>query len=242
MNVTGHPDAVVGRIAAAISAPARVRMLYCLVDGRPRTCTELALIAELTPSTATVHLQRLRAQRLVTVVPQGRHRYYSLAGASVAAALEALSVLAGGSGIPLVSDASGLRAARTCYDHLAGALGVSLCSRLRSLGWLSARTTDEGTDYDLTVTGTKVLGALGIDVEAIRSRRRRFAYACTDWTERQPHLGGALGAALLEVALRRKWVRRGRDTRALAVTAIGRREITTRFGVPISDLTASFEE
>ena len=90
MNVTGHADAVVGCIAAAIGAPARVRMLYCLVDGRPGTCTELAMIANLTPSTATVHLQRLRAQRLVTVVPQGRHRYYSLAGAPVAAALKAL--------------------------------------------------------------------------------------------------------------------------------------------------------
>jgi DNA-binding transcriptional ArsR family regulator len=127
MNVPDHSDAVVGRIAAAIGAPARVRMLYSLVDGLPRTCTELAMVADLTPSTATVHLQRLRAQRLVTVVAQGRHRYYSLNGAPVAAALEALSVLAGGSGMPLVSDAARrLRAARTCYDHIAGIVGVSL--------------------------------------------------------------------------------------------------------------------
>jgi DNA-binding transcriptional ArsR family regulator len=240
MKVTGHADAIVGRIAAAIGAPARVRMLYCLVDGRPRTCTELAIIADLTASTATVHLQRLRAQRLVTVVPQGRHRYYSLAGAPVAAALEALSVLAGGSGMPLVPDAaSRLRAARTCYDHIAGALGVALCNRFRTMGWLSGRATAGDAEYDLSVAGSKVLGGLGIDLVATRSRRRRFAYACIDWTERQPHLGGALGAALLDIALRRKWVRRDRDSRALAVTAIGLREITTRLGVPTSELTAA---
>jgi hypothetical protein len=114
-------------------------------------------------------------------------------------------------------------------------------SRLRALGWLSARSTEGDTEYDVTVSGGNVLGALGIDVETIRSRRRRFAFACTDWTERQPHLGGGLGAALLEVALKRRWVRRGRDSRALAVTAIGRREITTRFGVPASELTATVE-
>lgn len=205
MKVIGHPDAIVGRIASAIGAPARVRMLYCLVDGRPRTCTELAMIADLTPSTATVHLQRLRDQRLVTVVPQGRHRYYSLAGAPVAAALEALSVLGGASGMPRVSDAvSHLRAARTCYDHIAGALGVALCSRFRTMGWLSGRSPNGDREYDLTVAGVRVFEALGLDVEAARLRRRRFAYACTDWTEREPHLGGALGAALLEVALKRR--------------------------------------
>lgn len=232
---------MVGRIAAAIGAPARARMLYCLADGRARTATELALVADLTPATASVHLQRLRTQRLVTVAPQGRHRYYSLAGAQVAAALEALSVLAGGSGLPVAADAAGdLRAARTCYDHLAGALGVSLCARLRTLGWLSAGSGDGGRAYEVTVAGTKALTALGVDVEATRLRRRRFAYPCMDWTERQPHLGGALGAALLDVALRRKWVRRERDSRALTVTTIGRREITTRFGVPPSELTATF--
>jgi hypothetical protein len=98
---------------------------------------------------------------------------------------------------------------------------------------------DGDTEYDLSVAGAKALGVLGVDVEAARSRRRRFAYACTDWTERQPHLGGALGAALLEVALKRRWVRRDRDSRALVVTAIGCREITTRLGVPASELAAA---
>src|SRR5277367_6399203 len=125
MNVEPDSDAPVSRIAAAIGEPARARMLYCLVDGRARTSTELAMIADVTPSTASVHLQRLKTQRLVKVVAQGKHRYYSLESANVAAALEALNVLAGESRDAFVpSTPSRLRAARTCYDHIAGTLGV----------------------------------------------------------------------------------------------------------------------
>src|SRR5580704_3935742 len=125
MDVEPDPDAAVCRIAAAIGEPARARMLYCLVDGRARTSTELAMVAEVTPSTASVHLQRLKTQCLVKVLAQGKHRYYSLVGENVAVALEALSVLAGGSCKSFVPNAPNrLRAARTCYDHIAGTLGV----------------------------------------------------------------------------------------------------------------------
>src|ERR1700722_13381521 len=127
MNVANDADGAVSRIAAAIGERARARMLYCLVDGRARTSTELAMVAQVTPSTASVHLQRLKMQRLVKVVAQGKHRYYSLESANVAAALEALSVLAGGEREAFVPNAPNrLRAARTCYDHIAGALGVAL--------------------------------------------------------------------------------------------------------------------
>jgi len=137
MNVA-HADMAVSRIAAAIGEPARARMLYCLLDGRARTSTELAAVAEVTPSTASVHMQRLKARRLVKVVAQGKHRYYSLDGTDVASALEALSVLAGGSQQSFAPNTPHrLRAARTCYDHLAGTLGVSLHDRLHALGWLS---------------------------------------------------------------------------------------------------------
>src|SRR5580693_9609836 len=119
MNVEHHADAAVSRIAAAIGEPARARMLYSLSDGRARTSTELAMVADVTPSTASVHLQRLKAQRLVKVFAQGKHRYYSLEGANVAAALEALSVLVGGSHDAFVPNTPNhLRAARTCYDHI----------------------------------------------------------------------------------------------------------------------------
>ena len=232
MNVKQEFDAAVSGIAAAIGEPARARMLYCLADGRARTSTELAVVADVTPSTGSVHLQRLKTQGLVKVFAQGKHRYYSLEGTHVAAALEALSVLAGGSRHAFVpSTPNRLRAARTCYDHIAGSLGVSLHDRFQKLGWLSADSTAGGNACDLTLNGTKAFEALGIDVEATRTLRRRFAYACVDWSERRPHLGGALGAALLKVALKRKWVLQDLDSRALGVTSLGRREILSRFGL-----------
>lgn len=230
MNVE-HADAGVSAIAAAIGEPARARMLYCLLDGRARTSTELAIVAEVTPSTASVHLQRLKAQRLVKVFAQGKHRYYSLEGVNVAAALEALDVLAGGSRDAFVPNTPNrLRAARTCYDHIAGTLGVSLHDRFKKLGWLAGES-NPGNSYDLTPPGAKAFEALGVDIKATRTLRRRFAYPCVDWSERRPHVGGAVGAALLNVALKRKWVIQDLDSRALSVTRVGRREMSSRFGL-----------
>ncbi len=229
MNV--QHDEAASAIAAAIGEPARARMLYCLADGRARTSTELAMVAEVSPSTASVHLQRLKMQRLVKLFAQGKHRYYSLEGANVAAALEALSVLAGGARDTFVPNTPNpLRAARTCYDHIAGTLGVSLHDRFEALGWLSSGLGTEHS-YDLTAGGVNAFKALGVDIEAARTLRRRFAYACVDWSERRPHIGGAVGAALLNVAIKRKWVMQDLDSRALTVTRAGRHEMLTRFGL-----------
>jgi DNA-binding transcriptional ArsR family regulator len=224
MNVE-HDDVAVSEIAAAIGEPARSRILYCLSDGRARTSTELAVVAAITPSTASVHLHRLKAQRLVKVFAQGKHRYYSLEGSQVAAALEALSVLAGKPRLAFSPNTPNrLRAARTCYDHLAGTLGVSLHDRFQALGWFSGISGVENS-YDLTPAGAKAFSALGVDIDVTRSLRRRFAFACVDWSERRPHLGGSLGAALLNIALEKKWLARDLDTRALTITSIGRREM-----------------
>lgn len=232
MNVEEpDPDAAVSRIAAAIGEPARARMLYCLIDGHARTSTELAVIGEVSPSTASVHLNRLRAERLIKVVVQGRHRYYSLEGPNVARALEALSVLAFGPAAAFVPNTpSALRAARTCYDHMAGALGVAIHDAFRSLGWI-ATAPSESAAYEVTAKGDAGLGSLGIDVDAAHGLRRRFAYPCLDWSERRPHLGGALAAAVLKVALKRRWVTRDLDTRALEITNQGRRELRSRLGI-----------
>jgi DNA-binding transcriptional ArsR family regulator len=232
MDVDEQPDVSVSRIAAAIGEPARARMLYCLMDGHARTSTELAIVAGVSPSTASVHLNRLKTEHLVKVAVQGKHRYYSLEGPDVASALEGLSVLAGGSGNKFVPNTpSRLRAARTCYDHIAGTLGVSLHDRFQALRWLSADSTGIDDAYNLTPNGTQAFEALGIDLEAIRTLRRRFAYACLDWSERRPHVGGALGGAILKTALQRKWVSQDLDSRALSVTSLGRREMLTRFGL-----------
>ena len=231
MNAEIETDVAVSRIAAAIGEPARARILYQLVDGHARTSTELAVVADVSPSTASVHLNRLKTQQLVKVSVQGKHRYYSLHGAEVARALEALSVLAGGTRRRFIpSTPSHLRVARTCYDHIAGTLGVALHDRLRALGWLSASSGRDDA-YDLSEDGIRALQGLRVDVVAIRVLRRRFAFACMDWSERRCHLGGAIGAALLDVAVKRRWVIQELDSRALSVTSLGRREMLARFGL-----------
>lgn len=229
MDVDGA-DASVAGIAAAIGVPARARMLYCLIDGRARTGTELAAIADVTPSTASVHLKRLTERGLVHVFPQGRHRYFRLGGPEVAAALEALSVLAAGSvREPAPGPLGRLRAARACYDHIAGALGVALLGAFETKGWLVGPAEDRS--YELTPVGRRGFEALGIDVERSLAARRRFAFACIDWSERRPHLAGALGAAVLGLSLGRGWIRRELDSRVLEVSARGRREMRERLGV-----------
>lgn len=225
MNVEHLDEIAVARVAGAIGEPARARMLFCLMDGHARTSTELAVVADVSASTASAHLNRLKTERLVKVITQGKHRFYSLEGPKVARVLEGLSVLADQPRRKFVPNTpTRLRAARVCYDHLAGHLGVSLHDRLKDLAWL-----DDA--YDLTAAGAKALESLGVDVEEMRKLRRRFAYACLDWSERRPHIGGALGSALLQAAFKRKWVTRDLDSRAIQVTNTGRRELFARFGI-----------
>jgi DNA-binding transcriptional ArsR family regulator len=229
MDVEYQTDDAASRIAAAIGEPARARMLYCLMDNHARTGTELAVVADVSPSTASVHLQRLKTERLVRVVVQGKHRYYSLEGPGVARVLEGLSVLAGGARNKFVPNTPNrLRAARTCYDHMAGTLGVSLHDRLKTMGWLTA---DGDESYDVTPAGVRAFKGLGVDVEETLALRRRFAFACLDWSERRSHLGGALGAGLLKLALKKRWVVQDLDSRALSVTSVGQREMRSRFGL-----------
>ena len=233
MDVTRHGDAAVPEIAAAIGEPARARILYCLMDGHARTSTELAVVAGVSPSTASVHLHRLKTARLVKVLVQGKHRYYSLESSDVASVLEGLSVLAGGGRDKFVPNTPNrLCAARTCYDHMAGRVGVLLHDRLYTLKWLSAVSKNDNA-YELTSAGGKAFESLGVDIEATRALRRRFACACLDWSERRPHIGGALGAALLKLALKNRWVTQDLDSRALAVTSFGRREMQNRFGLQV---------
>ncbi len=226
-------DASVTDIAAAIGEPARARILYSLVDGHARTSTELSVVANVSPSTASVHLDRLRRARLINVSIQGKHHFYRLAGPDVARALEGLSVLAGSRRDKVASTTSTrLRAARTCYDHLAGTLGVLLHDRMQALEWIT-RSSGEDKAYELSAHGVRALQTVGIQVEPLQALRRRFACPCLDWSERRPHLGGALGAALLNVALKRKWVIQDLDSRALDVTPSGRRELMSQFGLQI---------
>lgn len=229
MDVELAADLAACRIAAAIGEPARACMLYCLLDGHARTSTELGIVAGVGASTASVHLHHLLDANLVSVVAQGKRRYYRLRTPQVARVLETLGVLAGGHKRFVPNTPSRLRTARTCYDHAAGSLGVLLHDRILAMGWLSANTEC----YDLTASGVRGFLAAGIDAEAACSARRRFAYACLDWSERRPHLGGAIGAALLAYLLKRRWVVQEPDSRALSPTRAGRRELLARFEIEI---------
>jgi DNA-binding transcriptional ArsR family regulator len=221
------PSRTISRIAAAIGEPARVRILYSLLDGHARTSTELSAVAEVSPSTTSIHLNRLKTERLVKVVLQGKHRYYSLSGPDVANALEALSLIAGDARKQFVpTTPNRLVLARTCYDHLAGKLAVALYERFIESAWIEAH---EGSRCELTETGAETFTQLGIDLTEARATRRRFAYECLDWSERRPHLAGALGTSLLKLALKRKWVEQDLDSRALEITSSGRRELFHRF-------------
>lgn len=236
MDVERSPaaDDVASAIAAAIGEPARARMLFCLADGRARTATELALVGNVTPSTASTHLNRLSGHDLVRVVVQGKHRYYRLASPEVGSVLEGLSVLAGRNGGAVARNVPDhLRAARSCYDHIAGSLGVALHDRLIALEWIVPSEHGKDDSYDVTPKGTTALEALGLNLDEARAARRRFAFGCLDWTERRAHVGGALGAALLALALERKWVARQRGDRALQVTASGRRALLAQFGLRV---------
>lgn len=221
------PETRLAWVASAIAEPARSRMLCSLLDGHARTATELAVVAGVGAPTASAHLQRMKARGLLKLFEQGRHRYYQLAGADVARALEALLVVAAPAQAFMPSTPPSLRLARTCYDHLAGELGVAWHDRMIALGWLA--TTANGSDYLLTPVGKEALLAEGMAAEY--SHRRRYAYPCMDWSMRRPHLGGALGAALLELCIRRGWLRPQLDSRALTLTLKGKRDFEAIFGV-----------
>ncbi|UGQ47175.1 ArsR/SmtB family transcription factor [Massilia endophytica] len=225
-----NADNYLARIAGAIAEPARARMLCCLLDGHARTSTELSVVAEVSPSTASAHLARLKDEHLVIQLAQGKHRYYQLAGHDVATALEALLVVAG---LPRPefkpNTPNRLRHARTCYDHMAGAVAVSLHDHFAAQGWLAPE--GERGDYALSGEGEDHFAELGLDVGAMRKQRRRFACPCLDWSERRPHLGGALGAALLQLALKRGWVEQDLDSRALSVPPKGERQMLKAFGI-----------
>jgi DNA-binding transcriptional ArsR family regulator len=221
-----HRVATIGEL---FGDPARAAILIALLDGRARTAGELALAGNISPQSASGHLAKLTAGGLLAVRSQGRHRYYELANADVAHALEAAGSLgahrAHGSDSHLPSARlahSDIRMARSCYDHLAGVVAVDLTQRMESSGAIRACGEWE---YELGRAGEKFFVGLGVNVDALRSGRRAFARRCLDWTERKPHLAGALGAALFARLLELGWVARKHDSRVVRVTHLGERKI-----------------
>ncbi|SDJ93837.1 DNA-binding transcriptional regulator, ArsR family [Nonomuraea maritima] len=217
-------DADIAPVAALIADPTRAAILTALLGGRALAAGELARVAGVSAATASAHLARLLDGRLVTVVAQGRHRYYRLSGHEIAEVLESLATIS--SRPPVRSlrqsrQARMLEEARTCYDHLAGRAGVRLFDRLREGGHFAGN--------DLTESGERLLAGLGVDVAGARGSRRRFAPECLDWTERRSHLGGALGAAVTRALFDLGWYRRGAVPRAVVLTDEGREGLESLF-------------
>jgi len=219
-----HDEHDIARIARLLADPARARILRSLADGTTRPAGELAYAAGVSAQSASGHLAKLVEGGLILAEAQGRHRYFRIASAGVAAAVAELASLSRAGRPraprpPLPSPAvpAQFLNARTCYGHLAGAVAVEALAGMLKARWLAA----DGRDYTVTRLGEAKLAALDIDVAATRRPRRVFARACVDLTQRRPHLGGALGAALLDACVARGWVRRHRRSRVVSVTPKG---------------------
>lgn len=218
-------------IAALIGDPGRANMLASLMDGRALTATELAYVARVSPQTASGHLAKLTAAGLLSITARGRYRYYRIASPLVGRMLEGILAVAGSAPAryrPASRADDALRTARTCYDHLAGRLGVGLTDTLCARGHL-VLAEEAG---EVTPQGLAFLADFGIETPDPR-RKRAYCRPCLDWSERRPHLAGAIGAALARRCFELGWVEHAREGRALAITPKGRQGLRDLFDLTI---------
>jgi DNA-binding transcriptional ArsR family regulator len=224
----------IAEVAALVGNPARANILIALMDGRALTASELAYVAGVSPQTASEHLARLTAAKLLSLAKQGRHCYFRLGSPKIARMIESIMVVAADGPQryqPRWSGDEELRTARTCYDHIAGRLGVALTDALTRDGHVVL-----GEDGGMvTPAGEKLLSGFGVLVEEIRQGRRTFCRPCLDWSERRPHLAGALGAALADRCFQLGWIARVADSRTLAISAKGARGFAEVFGVVLPE-------
>ncbi|ASR49279.1 transcriptional regulator [Paenibacillus kribbensis] len=222
----------VAMIASLVSEPSRAAILTVLLDGRFHTASELAHMAGIKPQTASFHLAKMTDAQVVTVEKQGRHRYFGIQNPEVARVMESLLSIAPPVQIKSFKQASeneAIRLARTCYDHLAGHLGVQIMDSLINKGMLSE---DQNGLY-VTEKGEAFFADFQVNLTQIKQRRRSFSHKCLDWSERRHHLAGALGSALLDRLLTLHWIERLPTTRAIRITADGKRGFKEVFSIEI---------
>jgi DNA-binding transcriptional ArsR family regulator len=220
------------RAGSLVGEPSRAAMLWSLLGGEARPASELAMLANVSPQTASNHLRLLVEARFLRVESLGRNKFYRLNGPLVGVALESLAAAAHGKPAQGIAQHSApeLVFARTCYDHLAGELGVAIRNRLEESGCLR----EQAGDYRLSPSGEEFLRDLGLDLDTARAKRRRFAYACLDWSHRVPHLGGALGAALLNWMFRQRLLAPRKSTRAVRLTDAGQKRLAQHFALRLN--------
>jgi DNA-binding transcriptional ArsR family regulator len=221
---------LIAEIAGLVGEPARATMLAALLDGRAFTASELAYAARVTPQTASTHLTKLSEAGLLMPVRDGRYRYFRLASPKVVEMLDGIMAVALENRPryrPLSRQGRELSSARVCYDHLAGRLSVDLTDFLTTHAYIVPG--DEAAE--ITKAGARFLTGFGIDLAALRSTRRHFCRLCLDWTERRPHIAGAVGAALTKHLFDLGWTERMKHSRAVIVTASGQRGFLETFGI-----------
>jgi len=226
---------IIAEIAALVGDPARATMVSALLDGGALTASELAWAARITPQTASTHLAKLTEAGLLSMVRNGRHRYFQLASPTVADMIDGIVAVALEKRPryrPLSPQARALSAARICYDHLAGRLSVDLTDAFVARKYV---VLDEEA-AEITRAGTRFLTEFGIELPTLRSTRRHFCRLCLDWTERRPHIAGAVGAAITKRCFDLGWMERMKRSHAVIVTPLGRRGFQESFGIPASDL------
>lgn len=212
------------KIAALIGDPTRATILWTLLDGRAFTATELAIAANTSPQNISMHLNKLLQAGLLSADHRGRHRYYGYSRKEIAYAIEAMTSL-----IPQGNPASQrektilspVKYCRTCYDHLAGKVGVAVTDRMLQQKII----TDQRGVFIVSNKGEKWFGGLGIDMDNLRQQRRSFLRPCLDWSERQYHMAGSLAAALLDTMLAGDWIRKTKNSRAIVITAKGEKKL-----------------
>jgi DNA-binding transcriptional ArsR family regulator len=225
-------DADLAAIGRMLGDEHRSRFLLALMGGEALAAGELAARAGASSSLASAHLGKLLEAGLVSVTRRGRKRYYGLAGPQVARAIESLLAISpprAAHGLRESDRGEAIRRGRTCYDHLAGRLGVALTDALEERRAITPNTSG----WELTSRGEDMLGDLGLDLPTLRNERRAFLRPCLDWTERRPHLAGALGAAVMSCFFDRAWIRRLPGSRAVRVTSEGEAQLLARFAVAL---------
>lgn len=222
----------IAQVASLVSDASRAAILTVLLDGRYHPASELAYMANIKPQTASFHLSKMVAANLVTVEQQGRHRYYGIQNQEVAQIMETLLSITPPVEIRSLNQAAeneALRQARTCYDHLAGKLGIQLTNSLLSAGVLS----EVEDHYTVTEKGEDFFKAFQVDLGRVKRKRRSFTQRCLDWSERRHHLAGALGHALLERLLELHWIQRVSSTRAIKITPEGKKGLKEIFHIDV---------
>jgi len=232
MNV--YPNITV--IASLIADPSRAIFLSSLLDGRALPAGELAHMAGVTPQTASSHLAKLVEGGLLEVEQQGRHRYYRLASKEIANLIETMASIAPPVQIRSLKQSNQLQQlsyARTCYGHLAGKLGISLCETLIQKGYLSEPEETHSKDYQVTEKGMQWFTTFGIELQVKPGSRRAIARKCLDWSERRHHLSGMLGEQLRHRLSELDWIRQKTGSRSVEVTEAGKKGLYEVLGISL---------